>query len=110
MDKINEFVNSDDLKEKFDRLKKDLFYETAHLSDMFEVKNSNKYKEILSYGEEILPIIIINNKVNYTLCFIIFDIIGRDRINIPESDKGYVNKIKDYIRNWWEENKHKYGK
>ena len=113
--KVNEFVNNNNnnnLVEVFDKLKKDLFYETSHISNIDEVKKVNSYKEILSYSFEILPIImneIINNNGSYTLCFIVFDIVGRNSIDIPESDKGYVKKIKEHIKNWWLENKHKYG-
>jgi len=113
--KVNEFVNNSDnskLIEVFTKLNKELFYETAHITDIDEIKISNSYKEILSYGIDILPIVmneIINNNGSYTLCFIIFDIVGRRSINIPESDRGYVNKIKGHIKNWWLENKHNYG-
>ena len=115
MKKINEFINNSDHKlvETFTKLNKELFYETAHISDIDEIKNSNSYKEILSYGSDILPIVmneIINNNGSYTLCFIVFDIVGRRSINIPESDRGYVNKIKNHIKDWWLDNKHKYGK
>jgi len=113
MNKINEFINNNDseLMKKFTKLKKELFYETAHISNIDDIKKSDSYKEILSYNFEILPIIMgeINNNGSYILCFIVFDIIGRNSIDIPESDRGYVNKIKEHIKNWWIENKHKYG-
>jgi hypothetical protein len=114
MKKINEFINNDDeLLEQFEILNKELFYETAHLSNMDHIKSSDSYKKILSYSFDILPIVmneIINNNGNYTLCFIVFDIVGRESINIPESDRGYVDRIKDHIKSWWLENKHRYGK
>jgi len=111
--KINEFINNDELLNNFNKLNKELFYETAHISNIDEIKNSNSYKEILSYGIDILPIVmneIINNNGSYTLCFIVFDIVGRGSIDIPESDRGYVSKIKEHIKKWWLENKGRYGK
>jgi hypothetical protein len=109
--KVNEFVNNNNLIEVFDKLKKELFYETSHISNIDEVKKVDSYKEILSYDVDILPIIMneINNNGSYILCFMVFDIVGRKSIDIPESDRGYVNKIKEHIKNWWIENKHKYG-
>ncbi len=109
MKKINEFINNSDLKETFDSLNKRLYQETAHISDIDKIKKSEPYKEILSYSNNILPIVmneIINNNGSYILCFIIFDIVGREQINIPYSDRGYVNKIKEHIKKWWLVNNH----
>jgi len=39
-----EFVNNNNLKEEFDKLKKELFYETSHISNIDEVKKIDSYK------------------------------------------------------------------
>jgi hypothetical protein len=111
-DKINEFINNDNnLKETFDKLKLDLFYETAHLSDPYEKIKSKSYKEILSYGKDILPILmedIKNDNYSFTLCLIATNLIDEDFISIHKTKYGEVSEIRKYLLNWWEENKHKY--
>ena len=109
--KINEFINNDNLKETFDRLKEDLYYDTAHLSSIHQIKESASYKRILSCGNDILPYLIdeIKNNVSYAYCLLFFDLI-KPNIEITKSEAGDVSKIKKHIIYWWEENKHNCGR
>jgi hypothetical protein len=109
--KINEFVNNK-LSETFDKLKNDLFYETAHLSDPYEKVKSKYFQEILSYGKEILPLVMDEIKKDdvcgYTLCIIALNLIDKDSIKIDESKYGVVSEIRKHLLEWWEENKVSY--
>ena len=113
--KINEFINNDNLKETFDRLKENLLYEVAHLSNPYEKAKSKSSKEILSYGDDILPLLINEIKKGeypalYTLYILVFNLIEKDSIKITENEAGNVSKIKKHIIDWWDNNKHNYGK
>jgi hypothetical protein len=113
--KLNEFVNNNNLKEIFDKLKQDLYYETAHLSSLQDIDNSESFKKILSHGIDIIPHLIEEIKLgeylcSLSLCRICFKLIKPDRIYIPKSDSGDVRKIEKRLIDWWEENKFKYGK
>ena len=113
--KINEFINNDNLKETFDRLKEDLYYETAHLSSLHQKKESASYKRILSYGNDILPYLIDEIRkgeylCSFTLCLISFELIRPNYVEIPKSEAGDVIKMEKRLVDWWDNNKHNYGK
>lgn len=107
MKKINEFINNNEILNKFNNLKNILFHETAHLSNTDDIKNSNSYKEILKNGKDFLPFIINNilegNGFSYRM--LLTDIVGdiTDTKNITSSE------YKKIISNWWLENKKSYG-
>ena len=100
--KINEFINNDNLKEAFDELDKKIFLETAHLSDFYEVLNNKYYKIIVENIDDFLPFIIekiINNEYKFAHKLLVE--------NVAKVDK---NNFIDSISNWWDNNKHNYGK
>jgi hypothetical protein len=102
MKKINEFINNNDLKEKFDKLDRMIFLETAHLANFFELDDNEHYKIILENINDFLPIIvdeIINGEYRYVHKLLISKFFEFDKENFKES-----------VSSWWEENKHKYGK
>jgi hypothetical protein len=44
MKKINEFINNNNLKEEFDKLDNQIFIETAHLANFFQLDDNEHYK------------------------------------------------------------------
>ena len=111
-DKINEFINNDNLKEIFDKLKLDLLHETGHLSSLQEIENSESYKKILSYGKNILPYLIEEIRkdgyCSFTLCRICFILIKPNYIEI-KNENSVVTNIKKRLIEWWDENKWRYA-
>ena len=112
--KVNEFVNNNNnLKEEFDKLKQDLIYEVAHLSDPLQKTKSRSFNEILSYGYNILPLIMQeiksgDNLCEYTLCLIVINLIEDNSIQIDKSDHGDVSKMRIKLINWWDKNRLEY--
>jgi hypothetical protein len=95
--KVNEFVNND-LREVLDKLDRNIFLETAHLSDYSVLDNEN-YKKILDNINEFLPFIIekiINDNYNFHHKLLIKTLFNFDKYNFKES-----------VINWWVEKKHK---
>lgn len=103
MEKVNEFINNN-LKQEFDKLDRMMFLETAHLSDFYEVLNNKHYKIILESIDDFLPFVIykILNKEGTFAHRLLFQ-------DVSKSNKSDFT-FKDSVANWWEENKHKYGK
>jgi hypothetical protein len=102
MDKVNEFVNNDDLKEIFDKLDRDIFIETAHLANFFQLEDNKHYKIMLENINNFLPFIvdkIINGEYRYVHKLLISKVFDVDKDNFIGS-----------VSNWWKENKFKYGK
>ena len=100
--KINEFVDSFD----FIELKKNLHYETSHLSAPHQMKSTKSYQEIIKYGNVIVPILmndILNEDSSIVFYLILGDIVGD--ISIPKDDEGNLVKIRKCYREWWEMNK-----
>jgi hypothetical protein len=107
MKKINEFINNDEnLITKFNKLNRELYYETAHLSNLQEIMSSNSYKEILSHGDTFLPFIvdlILNDNAIFAHPLIFDEIVGK----ISDEDSKYTKDFKDILKDWWLENKEK---
>ena len=102
MKKINEFINNNNLKETFDELDSQIFLETAHLSNFFQLDDNKHYKIMLENLNSFLPFIVdkvINNEYRYVHKLLISKVFDFDKNNFIDS-----------VTNWWEENKFKYGK
>ncbi len=113
MGKINEFINNGngDLLIEFDKLSKQLYYETSHLSAFNEIEKNENYQKILSHGDKIVPILI--DKILSSICSINYYIILSEicgGINITDGNEGNIDKMRDDYKVWWDLNKDKYGK
>lgn len=100
---INEFVNNNNnnIEEIFDKLDKQVFLETAHLSNFFQLDDNKHYKIMLENLNIFLPFIvdrIINNNYRYVHKLLISKVYGFDKDNFIGS-----------VSSWWGENKFKYG-
>lgn len=99
--KVNEFVNNNNLKETFDKLDSQIFLETAHLANFFQLDDNKHYKILLENLNDFLPFIvdkIINGECRYVYKLLISKVFDFDKDNFIDS-----------VSNWWLENKHKYG-
>ena len=109
--KLNEFVNSD-LKDKLTILDTKLYYETAHLSSDKQIKETESYKEMLSYGNECVYLIvdrIVSGKGTFAHPILLMNITGVLKF-IKDGDDITTKNFKKSVTEWWEENKHRYGK
>jgi hypothetical protein len=98
MKKINEFINNNNLKEEFDKLDNQIFIETAHLANFFQLDDNEHYKIMVKNLNDFLPIIvdeIINGEHRFVHKLLIGKVFDFDKNNFRES-----------VSNWWEENKY----
>lgn len=107
MQKINEFINNKDV-DYFNKLSNDLFYETAHLSNLDDIKNSTSYRKIVSGGVKFVPFVVDSilksNVWSYRL--ILSDLVG----DITDLKNLNYDQYKVVIYDWWLKNKINYGR
>lgn len=100
--KVNEFINNDNLKETFDKLDRQIFLETAHLSNINEILNNKHYKLMLENIDDFLPFVvekILNNKGIFSHRFLFLT-----ATKLKKGDSSFIN----LVSNWWNDNKYKY--
>lgn len=111
MKKINEFLEN---KNEFDRLDTKLYFETAHLSNINDIKVTNSFIEMLNKGEKIVPFIVnkmlIDESIIFNSYLILFKEITGLYILLKQEDEKSIKLIKQRISEWWDDNKSKYGK
>lgn len=106
-DIINEFLNNDEFKIQIDEKLDQLIQDTLHLSSFDQMGENNIFKELLSYGEKLVPYLI--NRINTDTCIVIYILISKIiKIDIKIENRGKLIKMKDDYNEWWENNKDNY--
>jgi hypothetical protein len=106
---MNEFINNNGIK--FEVLDRQLYLETAHLSNLGEIMESTYFKEILDMGDDSIPFVvdkIINGGGTFAHPMLLKRITGIESF-LKEGDDITTKNIKKGIGEWWIENKSKYG-
>jgi hypothetical protein len=109
MKKINEFINNNNIQIEFEILDRQLYIETAHLSNLQQIMKTDPYLNMLERGNDFLPFIverILNSKGTFAHPLLFDEIVSLDYGDEPLTTLEYNNIIKK----WWLENKNKYGK
>ena len=111
MENINEFLNNN-TKDKFDAKFDDLIFNTLHLSSFEQMQEDPIFKELLTYGDTLVPNLI-NRIINSNPCtsVVIYVLITKlIKINIKSENSGNLVRMKNDYKEWWEKNKDKYLK
>lgn len=102
--KINEFLETENIKNIFSKLSSDLNEEVILFSSSSDIKNSENYSKIKSLGKPAIPFIIekIKNKEHISYFMLLNDIIGD--VGMPNSISGNLNEMSKFYLKWVENN------